>query len=61
LNEVRARRDEHAVRRALDSVRAAGAEETNTVESIVEATRARASIGEIVGELKAVWGVAANR
>ena len=56
LVETRHRRDEHQTRIALAGVRAAAAERRNTVVPIADALRSRASIGEIVDELKSVWG-----
>jgi methylmalonyl-CoA mutase, N-terminal domain len=49
-------RDQAAAHSSLDRVRQAAADGTNTVEPIIAALRARASIGEIVKELKSVWG-----
>lgn len=56
LHASRASRDAAAVGRALDSIRAAAAEDRNTVMPIIDAIRVRASVGEIVSALKEIWG-----
>jgi methylmalonyl-CoA mutase, N-terminal domain len=56
--EARARRDGEAVTRALTELRqAAEAPATPLVPRILEAVRARATVGEISDVLRAVWGV----
>ena len=56
LAEVRRNRDAAAVARALDAVRRAAAEGSNTLPAIVEAVKAYASVGEITAALKQVFG-----
>ncbi|MBO8141257.1 MAG: methylmalonyl-CoA mutase family protein [Firmicutes bacterium] len=56
LARVRARRDEEQVRRALASVRHAAAGPGNLVPPVLEAVKAYATLGEIVDELRAVFG-----
>jgi len=57
LGEVRARRDSSAVERALEAVRAAALdEEANLMPPILEAVKAYATIGEICGVLRDVFG-----
>ncbi len=56
LAEVRCTRDGAAVERALEAVRRAAAEGSNTMPSIVEAVKAYASVGEITGALVSVVG-----
>lgn len=56
LRELRASRSNDAVRTALDGVRRAAAGTDNLVPPILEAVTARATIGEITGALKEVFG-----
>ena len=56
LAEVRRNRDAAAVARALDAVRRAAAEGSNTMPAIVDAVKAYASVGEITAALKQVFG-----
>jgi methylmalonyl-CoA mutase N-terminal domain/subunit len=56
LADVRATRDGDAVDRALDDLRQAAASDRNTVDPILEAVRAEATVGEICSALKSVWG-----
>ena len=57
LAEVRASRDEKAVRSALDRLtEAAKAERGNLLEQAIEAAHVRASLGEISGALESVYG-----
>jgi methylmalonyl-CoA mutase N-terminal domain/subunit len=57
LAEARARRDEPVVRAALDAVTAAASSTTNTMPVFIEAVRVGATLGEIVGRLKAIFGI----
>ena len=57
LAEVRARRSPDAVRQALDALRAAAAGTDPLMVHILEAVRARATLGEISDQLRSVWGV----
>ena len=57
LAEVRARRDDEAVRAALARVAVdAAGPDVNLVPTILDAVRARASVGEIVAALESVFG-----
>jgi methylmalonyl-CoA mutase N-terminal domain/subunit len=57
LEQVREERDEGNVARALDVLRtAAGSERTNLMPPILDAVRAYASLGEICGVLREVFG-----
>lgn len=56
LEEVRGRRDARRTADALAAVRSAASRRENTVAPIIDALRVRASIGEIVKELKLEWG-----
>jgi methylmalonyl-CoA mutase N-terminal domain/subunit len=56
LAEVKRRRDESSVSKALRGVTAAASLEENTIPSLVEAARARATLGEMVGALAEVFG-----
>jgi methylmalonyl-CoA mutase, N-terminal domain len=57
LAEVRARRSPDAVRQALDHLRSAAAGARPLMPPILEAVRARATLGEISDQLRQVWGV----
>ncbi len=56
LRALRERRDSVRVDAALGRLRAAAEAETNSVEPILEAVRAEATVGEIFATLKSVWG-----
>jgi methylmalonyl-CoA mutase N-terminal domain/subunit len=56
LRVLRERRDSARVDAALGRLRAAAEAETNSVEPILEAVRAEATVGEIFATLKSVWG-----
>ena len=56
LAEVRAGRDEGAVRGLLARIDEAAATEANLLPPIVEAVKARATLGEISGVLRDRWG-----
>jgi methylmalonyl-CoA mutase N-terminal domain/subunit len=60
LADLRATRDGGAVERALGDLRQAAANDRNTVEPILQAVRAEATVGEICSALKSVWGVHAS-
>ena len=57
LQRVRAERDQAAVDKALDEIRAAAAGSDNLLYPMKEALRARASVGEVCDALRDVWGV----
>jgi methylmalonyl-CoA mutase N-terminal domain/subunit len=56
LERLRGDRDGHAVRRALDDVGDTARAGSNLVPALVEAVKVYATIGEICGELRAVFG-----
>ncbi|MGH7314465.1 MAG: methylmalonyl-CoA mutase family protein, partial [Candidatus Rokuibacteriota bacterium] len=57
LRAVRARRDARQVAALLDRLRAQGQDPAvNLMPVTIELVRARASLGEIVAALRAVWG-----
>lgn len=56
VREVRQRRSAPEVTRCLDLVEAAARAEKNIVPACVEAVKAYATVGEIVGRLRAVFG-----
>jgi methylmalonyl-CoA mutase, N-terminal domain len=56
LQRVRARRDQAAATRALDALRRITEEGGNTMPAIVDAVRARVSMGEICGVFREVFG-----
>src|SRR3954447_24223379 len=57
LRELRARRSPDAVRHALDALRAGAAGTGPLMPVILEAVRARASLGEISDTMRGIWGV----
>jgi methylmalonyl-CoA mutase, N-terminal domain len=56
LAQVRASRNNDDVQRALRKLREAALSRTNTIPALIDAARSLATIGEIVGTLKEVWG-----
>ena len=56
LAERRARRDDAAVKRALEEMLAAAREDRNMVPPMLEACRVEATLGEICDALRAEWG-----
>ena len=56
LAQVRARRDQARVAATLEGVRTAAAGAGPMMEPIIEAVRARATLGEVSDALRAVWG-----
>ena len=56
LARVRATRDQGAARRALDALRRVTDEGGNTMPAIVDAVKARVTLGEICDVIRAVYG-----
>ena len=56
LDDLRRRRDNDRVRRALDDLRSAANGSDNTMPHLVEAARAYATIGEMCDVLRQTWG-----
>ena len=56
LQALRARRDGRAVRRSLDGVREAAQGVDNLMPPLIEACKARATLGEMAGVLREVYG-----
>jgi methylmalonyl-CoA mutase N-terminal domain/subunit len=56
LRERRAKRDSETARRMLDQVRRVAATSTNLMPALIEAARARCSVGEIMNALADVFG-----
>jgi methylmalonyl-CoA mutase N-terminal domain/subunit len=56
LDALRGRRDESAVKSALERLRGAAAGTTNLMPPILDAVRAYATLGEMCDALRAVWG-----
>ncbi|MEU7084158.1 acyl-CoA mutase large subunit family protein [Streptomyces achromogenes] len=56
LARLRADRDRRAVAAALDALRTAAEGEDNVLYPMREALRARATVGEVCGALREVWG-----
>ncbi|MEU7711136.1 methylmalonyl-CoA mutase [Micromonospora chalcea] len=57
LARLRAERDSGAVERALAELRAAAEGDANVLYPMKEALRARATVGEVCGTLREVWGI----
>jgi methylmalonyl-CoA mutase, N-terminal domain len=57
LKALRSRRDAAKCRAALDAVRAACADGSNLMPRLIDAVKADATLGEIVDEMKTVFGV----
>jgi len=57
LVALRGRRDDAAVKLALDRLREIAAGTENTMPAFIEAVRAYATLGEIVGVMKEVFGI----
>jgi len=56
LAELKRTRDNAAVRRALDALKAGAAGSANTMPLLVDAVRAYATVGEMCDALRDVWG-----
>jgi methylmalonyl-CoA mutase N-terminal domain/subunit len=56
LARLRAERDGEEVRRRLDALREAASGTANVLPPMREALRARATVGEVCGTLRGVWG-----
>jgi methylmalonyl-CoA mutase N-terminal domain/subunit len=56
LAALRAERDQRAVGTALDALRRAAGGEDNVLYPMKDALRARATVGEVCGALREVWG-----
>jgi methylmalonyl-CoA mutase, N-terminal domain len=57
LRELRAGRDQGAVRKTVDAVKAAAEGTDNVLPPVRDALRAGATLGEVCDALRAVWGV----
>ena len=57
LEQTRARRDEGAVAKALDSLKMAAQNAENTMPATIEAARSYATLGEICSALRDVYGI----
>jgi len=56
LRKVKAERDNEAVKEALEWLRSAAENDENVMPPIMEAVKSYATIGEIMGVLKEVYG-----
>jgi methylmalonyl-CoA mutase, N-terminal domain len=56
LEELKRTRDNDAVRRSLDALRAAGRSNENTMYPLLDCVRAYATVGEMCDALRDVWG-----
>jgi methylmalonyl-CoA mutase, N-terminal domain len=57
LRELRADRDQAALRKAVDAVKSAAEGTDNVLPPVRDALRAGATLGEVCDALRAVWGV----
>jgi methylmalonyl-CoA mutase N-terminal domain/subunit len=57
LEQTRARRDAGAVANALDKLKMAARRNDNTMPATIDAVRAYATLGEICGALRDVYGI----
>jgi methylmalonyl-CoA mutase N-terminal domain/subunit len=57
LAELRSSRDSAAVERALTDLRSAASGTDNVLYPMKEALRARATVGEVCGALREIWGI----
>ena len=58
FNRIKEERDNQKVELSLEALKRAAAEKENLMPSILDAVRAYATVGEIVGQLKAIDGEA---
>ncbi|HEX7012627.1 MAG TPA: methylmalonyl-CoA mutase family protein [Steroidobacteraceae bacterium] len=56
LNAVRAKRDSHLVKKLLKELQEQARTDVNLVPKTIELVKARATLGEICGALREVWG-----
>jgi methylmalonyl-CoA mutase N-terminal domain/subunit len=56
LRAFRAAREARSCEESLESLRAAAREDRNLVPSILQAVQSSATLGEVIGALKTVWG-----
>jgi methylmalonyl-CoA mutase N-terminal domain/subunit len=56
LEQLRATRDNAAVRRTLDALKTAAAGTANTMEPMIDCVKAYATVGEMCDALRDVWG-----
>jgi methylmalonyl-CoA mutase N-terminal domain/subunit len=56
LQKVRKERDNAAVKKALEAVGTEAAAGRNVMPSVIDAVREYATVGEIMGKFKEVWG-----
>jgi methylmalonyl-CoA mutase, N-terminal domain len=56
LEQLRRTRDDDALRRALDALRAAATGRANTMYPLLDCVRAYATVGEMCDALREVWG-----
>ncbi|HEX2269371.1 MAG TPA: methylmalonyl-CoA mutase family protein, partial [Pyrinomonadaceae bacterium] len=57
LEQTRARRDDAAIAKVLDSLKLAAKNGENTMPATIEAVRAYATLGEICSALREVYGI----
>jgi methylmalonyl-CoA mutase N-terminal domain/subunit len=60
LNRIKDERDNQKVKSALEALKKAAVERENLMPHILDAVRAYATVGEIVGQLKGIYGEAAQ-
>ena len=56
LSELKKNRDNAKIKRVLEELKAAALDNKNIMPEIVQAVEANATLGEIMGTLKEVWG-----
>jgi methylmalonyl-CoA mutase N-terminal domain/subunit len=56
LKQIKAKRDGEIVRRLLDQIRRVAATQENLMPTLIEASRARCTVGEIMNALADVFG-----
>jgi methylmalonyl-CoA mutase N-terminal domain/subunit len=56
LNSIKAKRDGDAVRRNLDAVKRAAGAKTNLMPALIDAARARCTVGELMNAMGDVFG-----
>src|SRR5262249_30049916 len=56
LNSIKANRDADAVRRNLDAVKRAAGTKTNLMPALIDAARARCTVGELMNAMADVFG-----
>ena len=56
MKSIKSKRESDAVRRSLDAVKRAAGAKTNLMPALVEAARARCTVGELMATMAEVFG-----